>query len=113
MPNQVEVQRRIADNIRVWAKIRKVTLKSLQTELGMKKGSFFERLSGKTAMTITELTKLAELLNVGVADLVETPSWVAGESNPEPADIGASSTSRRNVKNGQTGQGAARSTAAA
>lgn len=113
MPDQVEVQQRIADNIRVWAKIRKVTLKSLQSELGMKKGPFFERLRGKTAMTITELARIAELLNVGVADLLAPPgAWVAGESNPEPADIGASDPAPavghgRSVKTGSKSSAAA------
>jgi hypothetical protein len=56
------VQQRIGDSIRVDARMRKVTLRSLAEELGMREQSFYERLRGSTAMTITELSRLAELL---------------------------------------------------
>lgn len=85
MTDSADVQERIGDAIRVWARVRKMPLKSLYTDLGMSKQSFFSRLRGATSMSITDLARIAELLDVGVADLLETPKWVAGESNPEPA----------------------------
>lgn len=115
MANQQELQTRIGDAIRVYARVRKITLKSLAEALDMSKASFFERLRGATAMSITELAEIARLLDVGVADLLEPPEWVAGESNPEPADPGllVSHAEPEPVKPGQSRRSARRSEKAA
>lgn len=84
-----EVIRPVAKTIRVIARDRNVTMVELAGVLGVTEQSFYAKLNGKAPVGLEELDALAKKLGVSAAQLLEPINvleWVAGESNPEPAD---------------------------
>ena len=57
-------QVRVGLAIRTYAKARGIKLKDIYEQMPMGKGPFYERLAGTTTLTLDELERIAEILNV-------------------------------------------------
>lgn len=90
MDTEQTLQQRIGHAVRVIARDKGITLKALAESLEMSKQSFYDRLRGKTTLSVDDLDRLAEELEVPVGVLLDDPhAWYAPRgSNPEPAGQG-------------------------
>lgn len=77
---------KVAVNIRMISEGRGVTLPDLWDRLGMSKQSFYKRMNGGTRWKASELSAVADHLNVRVDTLLDDPSdlvarmsrWMSG-----------------------------------
>lgn len=59
--------------VKPWMKLRGLTQRKLSEELGMSEPSVSKWLNGKVNMTLSQFTKVAELLNANPEDLLFDP----------------------------------------
>lgn len=70
----VMTNQRINDNIRAELARKRMTQQQVASVLELSQASVSDRLVGRTAWKVNELTRLAEALDVPVASLLDAPS---------------------------------------
>ena len=85
----VEVQRRVAQNIRTVARYRGMSLKRLADACGWSKQALYERLAGTVKLGVDELQVIADVLAVAPEGLFARDLVIRDPGGPaisEPSD---------------------------